>query len=265
MRPGLTPPNFISHLDKDERDLSPDTFTIGFARRFSTYKRADLIFEDLDKLCDIIIKNNYPVNFVFAGKAHPSDEPGKSIIRLILNTQKDLYDRSNGLAKMIFIPGYDMAIAKMMVSGVHAWLNSPKRPLEASGTSGMKAALNAVPNISTMDGWWAEGYHKGKTGWKFGLETQVSEASLSEDYAAMSYKEDSASFYRIFPKILAAFYDKDKRSTYIDKCIMNITLNCTIFNTHRMAAEYADLYGIKLPDSASRKVEKFRELYKSNK
>ncbi len=260
----IDPPNFISHLDEKERNLSADIFTIGFARRFSTYKRADLIFEDMDKLCDIIVNNNFPVNFVFAGKAHPSDEPGKSLIKLVLDTQQELYEKSQGLAKLVFIPGYDMAIAKTMIAGVHAWLNSPKRPLEASGTSGMKAALNAIPNISTMDGWWVEGYHKGKTGWKFGIETQIDEVSLSEDYASLSYKEDSASFYRIFPKILTAFYDEDKRAEYIDKCIMNIALNCPIFNTHRMAAEYIDLYGITLSASMNRKMAKFREMYNSN-
>lgn len=261
----IDPPNFISHLSENERNLSPDTFTVGFARRFSTYKRADLIFENIDQLCEIIVNNNYPVNFIFAGKAHPSDEPGKSLIKLVLDTQKELYEKSQGMAKLIFIPGYDMAIAKKMVAGVHIWLNSPKRPLEASGTSGMKAALNAVPNISTMDGWWVEGYHKGKTGWKFGVETQVLETSLSEDYGALSYKEDSASFYKVFPKVLKTFYDPTKRSDYIDKCIMNIALNCTIFNTHRMAAEYVDLYGLALPEATSRRIAKFGELYKSDK
>jgi starch phosphorylase len=260
----IDPPNFISHLDDKERNLSPDIFTIGFARRFSTYKRADLIFEDMDKLCGIIVEHKSPVNFLFAGKAHPSDEPGKSLIKLVLDTQKELYEKSQGLAKLVFIPGYDMAIAKKMIAGVHAWLNSPKRPLEASGTSGMKAALNAIPNISTMDGWWVEGYHKGKTGWKFGIETQIGEASLGEDHAQLSYKEDSASFYRVFPKILTAFYDPNKRAEYIDKCIMNIALNCPIFNTHRMAAEYIELYGISLSDSMNRKLAKFREMYNSN-
>jgi starch phosphorylase len=261
----IDPPNFMSHLDEKDRKLSPDDFTIGFARRFSTYKRADLIFENIDTLCKIIVDNSFPVNFVFAGKAHPSDEPGKSLLKLVLDTQKELYEKSQGLAKLIFIPGYDMAIAKMMVAGVHAWLNSPKRPLEASGTSGMKAALNAVPNISTMDGWWVEGYHRGKTGWKFGVETLVGEASLCEDYTALSYKEDSASFYQVFPKILTAFYDINKRAEYIDKCIMNIALNGPIFNTHRMASEYVDLYGLSLSDSMNRKIAKFREMYNSDR
>lgn len=260
----IDPPNFISHLEHNEQKLDPTVFTIGFARRFSTYKRADLIFDNIDKLAKIVVKNNWPVNFVFAGKAHPSDEPGKNIIKLLLDTQRKLYETSNGLVKFVFIPGYDMAIAKMMVAGVHSWLNTPKRPLEASGTSGMKSALNAVPNISTMDGWWVEGYHNGKTGWKFGAETNVADASLSEDASSLLYEEDAASFYRLFPKILKTFYDETSRSQLIDKCIMNVALNCPIFNTHRLAGEYAKLYATSLPSDTEQNLENLRKLYDSN-
>jgi starch phosphorylase len=261
----IDPPNFISHLEEKEQQLDPKVFTVGFARRFSTYKRADLIFDDIDKIAKIVVKNNWPVNFVFAGKAHPSDEPGKNIIKQLIDTQRELYEKSNGLIKLIFIPGYDMAIAKMMVAGVHAWLNTPKRPLEASGTSGMKAALNAVPNISTMDGWWVEGYHNGKTGWKFGIETKVSDACLSEDASTMLYDEDSSSFYKLFPKILKTFYDEGSRPKLIDKCVMNIALNCPIFNTHRLAAEYARIYETSLPKDVEHNLKKLRKLYDSNK
>ena len=260
----IDPPNFISHLDEEERNLDPHTFTLGFARRFSTYKRADLIFDNIETLAKIVVQNNWPVNFVFAGKAHPSDEPGKGIIKLLLDRQKDLYEQSNGLAKLIFIPGYDMAIAKLMVAGVHSWLNTPKRPLEASGTSGMKAALNGVPNISTMDGWWVEGYHNGKTGWKFGIETTVAEASLSEDAASLLYEEDSASFYKLFPTILKTFYDESLRSQFIDKCINNIALSAPIFNTHRVTAEYMKLYGFPLPGPVEKRMQKLAALYDSN-
>ena len=258
----IDPPNFLSHLD-EEIYLDAKTFTIGFARRFSTYKRADLIFENLDTLSEIITSRNWPVNFIFAGKAHPHDEPGKTVIKQILDIQESLYNKTNGLAKLVFIPGYDMDIAKMMVAGVHAWLNNPKRPLEASGTSGMKAAMNAVPNISIMDGWWAEGYHDGQTGWKFGYETPVEQTTLSEDHSTLLYAEDSASFYRIFPEILEMFYEKESRPLYIEKCIMNIALNCTIFNTHRMVAEYTKRYNLKLPPAVEKKIKKFRKLYRS--
>jgi starch phosphorylase len=259
----IDPPNFLSHLHEEDIPLSPSVYTIGFARRFSTYKRADLIFEDVRTLTSIITDLDYPVNFLFAGKAHPADEPGKSLIKIILDIQEEVYERSKGLAKLVFIPNYDMAIAKSMVSGVHAWLNSPKRPLEASGTSGMKAAMNGIPNISILDGWWMEGYHEGRTGWKFGIDTPVDTAPLSEDPAALLYKQDSASFYKIFPQVLKSFYDPEVRPQYIDKCINNIFLNIPIFNTHRMIAEYCRNYGLNLSASVEKKIRQFQKLYKS--
>ena len=127
----IDPPNHYSNLIDNSNRLSPNVFTVGFARRFSTYKRADLIFDNTDTLCKIATNNNWPINFLFSGKAHPADEPGKSVIKLILDYQKELHDKSNGLINLIFIPNYDMYIAKMMVAGVHVWLNNPKRPLEA--------------------------------------------------------------------------------------------------------------------------------------
>ncbi len=259
----IDPPNFLSHLHEEDIPLMPSVYTIGFARRFSTYKRADLIFDDIKKLTEIITELDYPVNFLFAGKAHPADEPGKSLIKIILDVQEELYERSKGLAKLVFIPNYDMAIAKMMVSGVHAWLNSPKRPLEASGTSGMKAAMNGIPNISILDGWWMEGFHEGKTGWKFGLDTPVDAEPLSEEPAALLYEEDSASFYELFPQVLKEFYDPKLRVKYIDKCINNIFLNIPIFNTHRMIAEYCRNYGLLLAPHVNRKIKNFQELYHS--
>ena len=259
----IDPPNFLSLLHEEDIPLHPDIFTIGFARRFSTYKRADLIFDDIKTLCTIISDLDYPVNFLFAGKAHPADEPGKSLIKIILDVQEELYLRSKGLAKLVFIPNYDMAIAKMMVSGVHAWLNSPKRPLEASGTSGMKAAMNGIPNISILDGWWMEGFHGGKTGWKFGIDTPVDSEPLSEEPAALLYAEDSASFYRLFPKILKEFYAPDEKSNYFDKCISNIYLNIPIFNTHRMIAEYCRNYNLSLPTHVDKKIKLLQKLYRS--
>ncbi|NTV15487.1 MAG: alpha-glucan family phosphorylase [Desulfobulbaceae bacterium] len=260
----IDPPNLLSHLSDPGSALRPDVFTIGFARRFSTYKRADLIFEDIDELLRPILANEWPVNFIFAGKAHPQDEPGKALIKMVIDCQGELLEKSRGLAKLVFIPNYDMGIAKMMVAGVHAWLNSPKRPLEASGTSGMKAAMNGVPNISIMDGWWAEGYHDGATGWKFGYEEEIDSQALQEDREGLLYKEDSASFYRLFPEILAAFYVPEKRPTYLDRAIMNLPLNCTIFNTHRMVAEYAERYRLQLSTHQANRLAKFRENYRSD-
>jgi starch phosphorylase len=260
----IDPPNYLSYRSGGEAPLEHTTFTLGFARRFSTYKRADLIFEDLDRLAAIITENNWPVNFIYAGKAHPSDEPGKDLIRNVLAVQEELYLKSHGLAKLVFIPGYDMHLAKMMVSGSHAWLNSPKRPLEASGTSGMKAAMNGVPNLSIMDGWWVEGYHDGQTGWKFGYEESVSHEHFSEQPSSLLYSEDSASFYKIFPEMLRLFYDPALHNQYIDKCIANLILNCPIFNTHRMAAEYVARYDLDLAPELQREMEKFRSLYLSD-
>jgi starch phosphorylase len=256
----IEPPNYISNLEHDSF-LEPGVFTMGFARRFSTYKRADLIFDDIDALASILIEGGWKVNFIFAGKAHPEDEPGKSVIKLILDIQEKLYTRSKGLAKLIFIPGYDMEIAKLMVSGSHAWLNSPKRPLEASGTSGMKAAMNGVPNISVMDGWWVEGYHDGKTGWKFGYEGSIEEANMSEDRHTLLYEEDSLSFYNLLPEVLGNFYSEPGR--YMDIAINNLQLNVPIFNTHRMAAEYVRKYNLRLESETDRLVAGFRGLYSS--
>jgi starch phosphorylase len=260
----IDPPNFLSNLAGQEACLPTNTLTIGFARRFSTYKRADLIFEDIEELLKPILANNWPVNFIFAGKAHPADEPGKALIKMIIDIQAELYRKSNGLAKLVFIPGYDMAIAKMMVAGVHCWLNSPKRPLEASGTSGMKAALNGVPNISIIDGWWGEGYHDGATGWKFGYEEPVDIRTLSENRAELLYKEDSASFYQVFPELPGIFYDPEKFPILIDKAIMNLALNGPRFNTHRMAAEYLARYNLDLPGPLTRRMEKLKENYDSD-
>jgi starch phosphorylase len=260
----IDPPNYYSNIIDTDTKLTPDVFTVGFARRFSTYKRADLIFDNIDTLCSVAVNNNWPITFLFSGKAHPADEPGKSVIKLILNYQKELYTKSQGLVNLIFIPNYDMHIAKMMVSGVHTWLNNPKRPLEAAGTSGMKAAINGVPNLSIMDGWWVEGYHDGLTGWKFGYEGPVDEADLSESPEALLYTEDSASFYKTLPGVLEEFYEAPSRSLLIDKAIMNLCLNIPIFNTHRMAAEYLQKYKLKLSPSLQARIDDFAGLYNSN-
>ncbi len=257
----IDPPNYLSQLPEDHH-LQPGVYTVGFARRFSTYKRADLIFDDIATLADILIQGDWQINFLFAGKAHPQDEPGKSLLKLILDNQEELYRRSEGRARLIFIPGYDMRLAKMLVSGVHTWLNSPKRPLEASGTSGMKAAMNGVPNLSVMDGWWVEGYHEGKTGWKFGYEGPITESSLSEHPEALLYAEDSRSFYNLLPSVLELFYAR--RDRFLDMAVNNLVLNVPIFNTHRMAAEYVRKYALDLDDRTGAAIAAFQRLYQSD-
>lgn len=260
----IDPPNYLSTIIDHNIRVLPSVFTIGFARRFSTYKRADLIFNDINSLCEIIVSNGWPINFLFAGKAHPADEPGKTVIKEILGRQEELHRKSNGLANLIFIPDYDMQIAKLLVSGVHAWLNCPKRPLEASGTSGMKAAMNGIPNISIMDGWWVEGYHNGATGWKFGHEGPIDSANLSESREELLYFEDSSAFYTLLPRVLQNFYDGADSAVFLDKGIMNLILNIPIFNTHRMAAEYLQRYELLLPPEQNSEMAGYAKLYSSD-
>ena len=260
----INPPNYFSSILDGQAKLRPDVFIIGFARRFSTYKRADLIFYDMDMLCRTIIDCGRPIYFIFAGKAHPADEPGKNVLRELLARQEELHTKSNGLASLIFIPGYDMAIAKMLVAGVHAWLNCPKRPLEASGTSGMKAAMNGVPNISIMDGWWVEGYHEGATGWKFGHEGPIDTASLNESREELLYFEDSSSFYRILPKVLKEYYEAGTTADYLNRSINNLCLNVPVFNTHRLAAEYLQRYRLQLPEAQMAQMAAYAQLYSSD-
>lgn len=260
----IDPPNYLSYLSEDEGLLHPEAFTFGFARRFSTYKRADLVFEDIDRLAAILLANKWPVNFIYAGKAHPADEPGKKLIKNILHIQEELYEKTEGLAKLVFVTDYDMSVAKLMVAGCHAWLNSPKRPLEASGTSGMKAALNGIPNISILDGWWAEGYHDGKTGWKFGYEEPINADLLSENPSELLYREDASSFYEMLPEPLTAFFAPKGRKAYLERCLNNLTLNCPIFNTHRMAAEYVRRYQLDLPAATQKRMQRFQALYHSD-
>ena len=150
------PSRIVSLLDK----INPNALLIGFARRFATYKRAHLLFTDLDRLAKIVNNPNYPVQFLFAGKAHPHDGAGQGLIKKIVEISR----RPEFLGKIIFLENYDMKLARRLVSGVDIWMNTPTRPLEASGTSGEKALMNGVVNFSVLDGWWLEGYREG-AGW----------------------------------------------------------------------------------------------------
>ena len=197
-------------------------FTIGFARRMTPYKRANLIFHNLDRL-KAIADASGPLQLIFAGKAHPRDENGKDIIRRIFAAKREL----EGTIDIAYLPNYDKAETARMVAGVDLWLNTPEPPNEASGTSGMKAALNGVPQLSTRDGWWLEGHIEGTTGWAFG--------SMPGEEA--SWEEDARSLYnQLAHVILPKFYNG--RSGYTDIMRHAIALNGSFFNTQRMVQEY---------------------------
>jgi starch phosphorylase len=180
-----------------EHMLDKDALIIGFARRFATYKRATLIFRDIDRLNRIVNNPKRPVQIIFAGKAHPADEPGKALIEQVYR-----FSRSDAFrGKIIFLENYDIDMARYLVSGTDLWLNNPIRPHEASGTSGQKAALNGQPNCSILDGWWAEGYN-GKNGWAIGEEREYHDTNAQAE-------ADSLSLYRLLEEeIIPTYYDR---------------------------------------------------------
>jgi glycogen phosphorylase len=199
--------------------LLPDVLTIGFARRATGYKRANLIFEDVARLARIA-QHAGPIQIVYGGKAHPSDEPGKAIIQSIFRAARDLRDD----VRVVYLENYDMALAQYLVPGVDLWLNTPERPLEASGTSGMKAALNGVPSLSVLDGWWVEGCVPGVTGWSIG-EPDTLDAS-----------NDARSLYDALDTIVPLFYASPEKYAQIMRS--SIALNASFFNTQRMVTQY---------------------------
>jgi phosphorylase/glycogen(starch) synthase len=215
--------------------LREDVLTIGFARRFATYKRATLLFSDLDKLDAIVNNPKRPVQFIFAGKAHPADGMGQDLIKQIVEISKQ--DRF--LGRIIFVPGYDITLAKRLVQGVDVWLNNPTRPLEASGTSGEKAAMNGVMHFSVLDGWWVEGYREG-AGWALPLESTYDDNNYQNDL-------DAATIYAILEnEIAASYYDVDKNLGlspvwvgYIKNTIAQVACN---FTTNRMLNDYCKQY-----------------------
>ncbi len=205
--------------------LDVDVFTIGFARRTTSYKRADLLFQDIERL-KAIASSAGPVQVIYGGKAHPRDQGGKELIRRILSFKEQL---KNDI-RIAYLGNYDMELGKLMVAGVDLWLNTPQRPLEASGTSGMKAALNAVPSLSVLDGWWIEGCVEGITGWSIG--DGKTEPTEQPDSA-----KDAASLYeKLEGTVIPLFYKG--RDRFIDVMIHAISLNGSFFNTHRMMEEY---------------------------
>ncbi len=210
--------------------LNPDVLTIGFARRFATYKRAHLLFKNLDRLSKLVNHPKYPVQFVFAGKAHPADKAGQDLIKNIIEVSR----RPEFAGKIVFLENYDFDIAKKLVQGVDIWLNTPTRPLEASGTSGEKAIMNGVLNLSVLDGWWAEGYKPG-AGWALKEE---------QTYAnnAMQDALDAETVYNIIQtEIMPAFYDKNEQG-YSPKWIQYIKNNIAQIAPHFTMKRQLDDY-----------------------
>jgi starch phosphorylase len=206
--------------------LSDEALTIGFARRATPYKRADLIFSNLDWLITIAQQTG-ALQFVFAGKAHPKDYGGKELIRRIFEVSWQLQNQIS----IVFLENYDIDLARSIVSGVDLWLNTPQRPMEASGTSGMKAAHNGVPSLSILDGWWMEGHLEGITGWSIG--SQEPEYSASE---ALNWQDAEDLYHKLQNVIVPMFYhDRDR---WIDVMRHAIALNASFFNTHRMVQQY---------------------------
>ncbi len=221
-------------MEAAEGALDPDVLTIGFARRFATYKRATLLLRNKERLEAMINAADQPVQFIFAGKAHPKDEDGKAVIKQLIAFSRQPSIRQ----RIIFLEDYDISIARNMVQGADVWLNSPRRPLEASGTSGMKAAVNGVLNVSVLDGWWCEGYNE-KTGWAIGR---------GEEYSDHDYQDlvDSQALFNILENdVIPTFYNRkngDAPNDWIEKMKASMKMAMDHFCTHRMVAQYAETY-----------------------
>src|SRR5271169_6022547 len=231
-----------AEIDAAAEILDPDTLTIGFARRFATYKRATLILRDMDRLRRILTDQARPVQLIFAGKAHPQDDAGKELIRKITEFSRDPVMGRH----VVFLEDYDMAVALAMVQGVDVWLNTPLRPNEASGTSGMKAAANAVLNVSVPDGWWADVWNdpgnSKKMGWAIGQ---------GESYSDLNYQDqiEAESLYDLLERdVVPAFYDRGVDRIprkWVERMKASVDSLCHFVNTHRMVRDYVEGYYVK--------------------
>lgn len=227
------PSRIVSVLEK----INPNALLIGFARRFATYKRAHLLFTDLDRLSKIVNNPNYPVQFIFSGKAHPADGAGQGLIKRIVEISR----MPEFLGKIIFLENYDMKVAKRLISGVDIWLNTPTRPLEASGTSGEKAEMNGVLNFSVLDGWWYEGYKEG-AGWA------LTDKRTFQDQGQQD-KLDAATIYSMLEnQIVPLYFAKNSKGyspewiQYIKNSIAKIAPH---FTMERMLHDYIDRFYLK--------------------
>lgn len=216
----------VHHVNtKHQAGFSETAFTIGFARRATEYKRADLIFHDIGRLRKMA--QEHPLQLIFAGKAHPADTAGKDLIRKIHWHMGEIRD----VVKVAYLPDYDMETALLLIPGVDVWLNTPLRPREASGTSGMKAAHNGVPQISIQDGWWMEGHIEGVTGWEIGPVPTEENEDKNDD------EGDSQELYEKLEQVILPMYYEERKSWM--RIMRNaIAFNASFFNTHRMMQQY---------------------------
>ena len=219
------------NIDLAMRIGNPSALTIGFARRFATYKRANLIFSDIDRIAAIVNDTTRPVQILFAGKAHPKDEPGKRFIQEIANFRGD----SRFAGKVIFIEDYDINVCRHMIQGVDVWLNNPRRPLEASGTSGQKVILNGGLNLSILDGWWAEAYD-GTNGFAIGKGTSHADDRITDS-------RDASNLYEALEKqVIPMFFNRDQDglpAAWIQHMRNSISTLAWRFSSHRMVMDYA--------------------------
>lgn len=214
---------------------NPNVLTIGFARRFATYKRATLLFNDLEWLEELISNDERPVLFIFAGKAHPADSPGQEMMREIHR----ISNHPPFLGRILLLEGYDAGLSRLLTSGVDVWLNNPIYPFEASGTSGMKAAINGTINLSVLDGWWAEGYD-GENGWAI-------PPSVNHDDPAERDRQDATTLYEILQDdVIPLYYDRDPVLGYsqgwVEKCKLSMASMLPRFNSNRVLHDYACLF-----------------------
>lgn len=214
--------------------LRDDVLTIGFARRFATYKRATLLFRDLNRLDEIVNNPKRPVQFLFAGKAHPADKAGQDLIKQIVEISKD----PRFIGRIVFVPGYDITLAKRLVQGVDVWMNNPTRPQEASGTSGEKASMNGVMHFSVLDGWWVEGYVK-DAGWALPQERTY------DDYEYQNELDAATIYSTIENEIAPDYYDIDntgRSSKWIGYIKNTVSMVASNFTTNRMLSDYCKQY-----------------------
>ena len=218
--------------------IKPDVLTIGFARRFATYKRAYLLFTNLDRLAAIVNNKERPVQFIFAGKAHPNDKPGQDLIKRIV----EVAAMPQFVGKILFLQNYDMELARRMVQGVDVWLNTPTRPLEASGTSGEKCVMNGVMQFSVLDGWWVEGYKEG-AGWMLPMERTFADQHYQDEL-------DAEMIYNTIEEQIAPLYYKREKDGIphewvgsVKRCVADIASN---FTTNRMLIDYEERFYDKL-------------------